>query len=307
MINSKDKPGFKSGMVTIIGRPNVGKSTLLNSILNKKVAIVSVVPQTTRNQIRGVYNDERGQIVFIDTPGIHLGVDALDRFMNDASRMTIDDADCIVYLADISRRVGEEERRVIERLKETKAPIIMALNKIDRGDDRFPEYIEFWEETYGQPVQEMKNFTLLPLSAQNGTNIDKLVDIIFGHLPEAAALYPPDFISDMPQRQAIADIIREKLFNLMRQEIPHSIGVCIEEMRPNKKATLIKALIYVERGSHKEIVIGKGGLILKKVGMLAREELERLLDAKIFLELRVKTQKNWRDDIAILSELGYHH
>ena len=303
MMNTKTT--FKSGMVTIIGRPNVGKSTLLNAILNTKVAIVSKIPQTTRNQIRGIFNEERGQIVFIDTPGIHYGRDNLDRFMNESSSMTINDADCIIYLVDLSRRIGEEERTVAEKLKDVKAPIIIGLNKIDLGQNRMPEYIEFWEQVRGMPVTEMKNITLLPMSGLNGTNIHKLIDIVFEQLPEGPAYYPADILTDVPQRMAMADIIREKFFLMMREELPHSIGVFIESMNKRKNVINIKTLIYVEKDSHKEIVIGKGGAILKKVGTLAREDLERLLDFKVFLELRVKTQANWRDDLNILTELGY--
>jgi GTP-binding protein Era len=296
---------FKSGMATIIGRPNVGKSTLLNAILDTKVAIVSKIPQTTRNQIRGIFNDERGQVVFIDTPGIHFGRDQLDRFMNESSAMTIADADCIIYLVDLTRRIGEEERTVAEKLKGVKGQIILGLNKIDGGQQRMPEYIEFWEKVCAMPVTQMKNTTLLPLSGLVGTNVDTLIDIVFEHLPEGPAYYPADVITDTPQRMALADIIREKLFMSLRQELPHSVGVFIEAMGNKKNVINIKALIYVEKDSHKEIVIGKGGAMLKKIGTLAREELERLLGSKVFLELRVKTQANWRDDIGILTELGY--
>ncbi|HLF19020.1 MAG TPA: GTPase Era [Candidatus Omnitrophota bacterium] len=305
--NKKDNDNFKSGIVTIIGRPNVGKSTLLNRILNTKVAIVSQVPQTTRNQIRGIYNDARGQIVFIDTPGIHFGRDNLDKLMNESSRMTIDDADCIIYLADVSRRTGEEEKAVVERLKNVKGHIIMGLNKVDLGASRIPEYISLWENTKGCSVNELKNFTLLPLAGERGTNVDKLIDIIFDLLPMGPALYPPDMVTDLPQRIAIAEIIREKLFMLMREEVPHSIGVVVEAMQAKKNIIHIKALIYVEREAHKEIVIGKGGQVLKTVGTQAREELERLLQSKIFLELTVKTKESWRDDLSILAELGYTH
>jgi len=306
MTKQPENPKFRSGMVTIIGRPNVGKSTLLNAILNTKVAIVSKVPQTTCNQIRGIFNSERGQIVFIDTPGIHFGGDHLNKYMNACSQMTLEDADGIIYLVDVSRRIGEEERTIMQKLKDQKRPIIMGLNKVDLGDARIPEYIEMWEEILGKSVNEMKKFTLLPLSGMNRTNVGKLIDIIFEILPEGPAYYPADMISDVPQRMAIADIVREKLFMLMKEELPHSIGVHIEAMEARKNnVNYVKALIYVERESHKEIVIGKNGLVLKKVGMLAREELETLLSKKIFLDLHVKIQRNWRDDLSVLTELGY--
>lgn len=296
----------KCGMVTIIGRPNVGKSTLLNKIVGEKVAIVSRVPQTTRNQIRGIYNDERGQIVFIDTPGLHLGHDKLDKFMNQSAGGTIDEADCIIYLADVSRRIGQEEKNIAQRLAPIKSPLILALNKIDLKKDLIPDYIAMWEQEKGMSVNEMKDFTLLPLSSQKGTNVDKLIDIIFDYLPPGPLLYPPDIISDAPQKMVIADIIREKLFEMMREEVPHSLGVVVEEMQPRKNKVMhIKGLILVERDSQKEIVIGKNGSVLKKAGTLARVELEDLLETKVFLELYVKVQKKWRDDASLLQDIGY--
>ncbi|OGX43093.1 MAG: GTPase Era [Omnitrophica WOR_2 bacterium RIFCSPLOWO2_12_FULL_50_9] len=297
---------LRCGVVTIVGRPNTGKSTLLNRILKEKVAIVSRVPQTTRHQIRGIYNDERGQIIFIDTPGLHVGRDQLDKFMNQASGATLHEADCVIYLVDTSRRIGEEENYAVDKLKSVQAPLILALNKVDLKGEYLPDYISLWEKAKGQSVNEMKNFTLLPLSSQEGINVDKLIDILFDYLPEGPALYPVDTVSDVPQKMVIADIIREKFFELMKQEIPHALGVMIEEMQPRRqKVVYIKALILVERESQKEIVIGKQGAVLKNVGTLARAELEDLLEAKVFLELYVKVQKDWRDNAAFLRESGY--
>src|SRR3989338_189764 len=297
---------LRCGVVTIVGRPNTGKSTLLNRILKEKVAIVSRVPQTTRHQIRGIYNDERGQIIFIDTPGLHVGRDQLDKFMNQASGATLHEADCVIYLVDTSRRIGEEENYAVDKLKSVQAPLILALNKVDLKGEYLPDYISLWEKAKGQSVNEMKNFTLLPLSSQEGINVEKLIDILFDYLPEGPALYPVDTVSDVPQKMVIADIIREKFFELMKQEIPHALGVMIEEMQPRRqKVVYIKALILVERESQKEIVIGKQGAVLKNVGTLARAELEDLLEAKVFLELYVKVQKDWRDNAAFLRESGY--
>ncbi|MBI5149847.1 MAG: GTPase Era [Candidatus Omnitrophica bacterium] len=298
-------PRGRCGMVAIVGRPNTGKSTLLNRIVGEKVAIVSQVPQTTRNQIRGIYNDERGQIVFIDTPGLHIGRDKLDKFMNQSSVGTFHEADCIVYLVDTSRRVGQEEEYAAGRLAAVKAPVILGLNKIDLKGKHISEYISLWEKAKGKPVPEMEKFTLLPLSGKDGTNAEKLVTIIFDYLPEAPALYPQDIVCDVPQRLVIADIVREKLFELMKEEIPHALSVVIEDMRRKGKVTHIKALILVERETQKEIVIGKGGQVLKTVGTLARKELEELLETKVFLELYVKVQKQWRNDDSFLQELGY--
>lgn len=303
---NSDTARGRCGMVAIIGRPNVGKSTLLNYILGEKVAIVSEVPQTTRNQIRGIYTDKRGQIVFIDTPGLHIGGDKLDRFMNKSSVGTLHDADAVVYLVDTSRRTGPEEEYAAGQLAASNIPIVLGLNKIDLKGKYVPDYIALLEKSKGKSVQEMKNVTLLPLSGKVGTNAEKLLDIIFEHLPEGPALYPEDTICDVPQKLAIADIIREKLFELMREEIPHALTVIVEHMQPKaKKTTHIKALILIERETQKEIVIGKGGQVLKKVGTLARKELEALLETKVFLELYVKVQKQWRNDDSLLQELGY--
>ncbi len=303
--NSSPAKG-RCGFVTIIGRPNVGKSTLLNCVLGEKVAIVSEVPQTTRNQIRGIYTDERGQIVFIDTPGLHIGGDKLDKFMNKSSVGTLHDADAILYLVDTSRRTGPEEEYAAGQLASIDIPIVLGLNKIDLKGKYVSDYIALLEKAKGKSVQEMKNVTLLPLSGKAGTNARKLVDILFDSLPEGPALYPEDTVCDVPQKLAIADIIREKLFELMKEEIPHALTVIVEHMQPKaQKTTHIKALILVERETQKEIVIGKGGLILKKVGTLARMELESLLETKVFLELYVKVQKQWRNDDSLLQELGY--
>lgn len=304
--NNKEGKHHCCGVVSIVGRPNVGKSTLLNHILGEKVTIVSEVPQTTRHQIRGIYNDERGQIVFIDTPGLHLGRDKLDKFMNKSSVGTLQEADCIVYLVDTSRRVGMEEEYACGQLAAVKAPVILGLNKIDLKGKYLAEYIALWEKAKEKPIQEIKNMTLLPLSSRDGTNVQKLIDIIFDYLPVGPALYPQDVICDVPQKLAIADIIREKLFELMKEEIPHALSVVVEQMQPRRnKVTHIRALILVERETQKEIVIGRGGGILKKVGTSARLELEALLETKVFLELYVKVQKQWRNDVSLLQELGY--
>ena len=294
------------GMVSIIGRPNVGKSTLLNQIIGEKVTIVSKVPQTTRHQIRGIYSDPRGQIVFIDTPGLHLGRDKLDKCMNQSASGTVEDADCIIYLVDTNRQVGEEEENIAAKIKGVKAHIILGLNKNDLRNRNVADYIALWERAKRKPINEIENFTLVSLSGQKGTNVEKLLSILFDHIPEGPELYPTDIISDMPQRLAMADIIREKLFKILKKEIPHSLGVVIEEMKLLRKKTMnIKALIFVERDTQKEIVIGKKGEVLKKAGTLARGELEDLLEMRVFLECYVKTKKRWRDDISLLQEFGY--
>lgn len=298
---------FKCGMVSIIGRPNVGKSTLLNRILEEKVAIVSRIPQTTRNQVRGVYNEDRGQIIFIDTPGMHEVKDRLDNFMNKASSSTLKQVDCVIYLVDTTRQVGEEEGVIAEKVKKLKKPVILGLNKIDQKKANIDEYIKFWEEVKGEPINTMKNFTLMPMSGKKGINVEALMDVLFEYLPEGPALYPTDIICDVPIKMAVADIIREKLFRNMKNEIPHAIGVIVEEIKPlkKKKTTEVKVLILVERNSQKEIVIGKDGQVLKKIGISARMELEELLETKIFLNFYVKVHKSWRDDNYLLQEIGY--
>lgn len=297
---------IRCGMVSIIGRPNVGKSTLLNEIVGEKVAIVSKVPQTTRNQVRGIFNDERGQIVFIDTPGVHKGGDSLDKFMNKSSLGHMHDADCIIHLVDTSRRIGPEEEYVIKSLRAINQPVVLGLNKVDLKSPDFASYIALWEKAKGKPITEIENVTMVALSSKEGTNVDTLIEVIFSLLPEGPRLYPEDIVCDVPQKMAIADVIREKLFRSLKEEIPHSIGVVLEEIRPIRGKTLmIKSLIMVERPTQKEIVIGKDGAMLKKIASLARADLEDMLETKVYLECYVKVQKGWRDDLLTLQELGY--
>jgi len=302
----KNKKDLRCGMVSIVGRPNVGKSTLLNCILGEKVAIVSKVPQTTRNRIRGVHNCEKGQIIFIDTPGLVLGKDKLDKFLKSSSLGSMNDADCVIHLVDACERVGKEEEEIVRRLNTIKSPIVLGLNKVDKKVKYANEYISLWEKAKGMPATEIENFAILPLSSKEEIHIEQLVDILFEHLPQSAPLYPVDVICDIPQRLAISDIIREKLIRVLRDEVPHSIAVVIESIKPKrKKTTHIQAVILIERESQKEIVIGKGGSVLKRVGTTARLELEDLLEGKVFLEMRVKTKKKWRDNVSLLQEMGY--
>lgn len=304
MVNKKIKT--KCGMVSIVGRPNVGKSSLLNSLVGEKVAIVSDVPQTTRSQVRGIFTEERGQIVFIDTPGINTGKDTLGKMMSNSSTSTIDEVDCLIYLVDVSRRIGEEEEFIAARVKEARVPVILGLNKIDTKKNYLSEYITFWERVKGTTVDKMKKFSLIAVSAKKEINLDKLTDLVFEYLPSGENLYPDDIISDTPQKMAMADMIREKFCHIMREELPHSIGVFVEDVLPLKRKVVhIKVLVYVERPTQKEIVVGKKGEILKEVGTLARQEIEHLLEKKVFLELLVKVEKDWRNNLELLRELGY--
>ncbi len=303
---NENAPSTRCGLVSIVGRPNVGKSTLLNTIVGEKVAIVSKVPQTTRNRIRGIYSEKRGQIIFIDTPGLVTGKDKLDSLLRKACLETTHDVDCIIHLVDTQEAVGKEEEELVQRLSQARVPVILGLNKVDLKGKNIPEYISLWERAKGKPIQEIKSLTMVALSGKEGTNLDKLLDVIFEKLPAGPPLYPEDTISDLPQKIVIADIIREKLLYALRQEVPHSVAVVIESIKPKRKKTIhIQAVILVERDTHKEIVIGKKGEVLKKIGSQAREELESLLDSKVFLETYVKTKKKWRDDAQLLQELGY--
>ncbi len=298
---------LKCGTVAIIGRPNTGKSTLLNTLVGEKVSIVSNIPQTTRQQIRGIVTEKRGQIIFIDTPGMHLGADRLDKFMNRSALDALHGVDIIIHMVDTSEHVGQEEKHVVSQLKGIKHTVILGLNKIDYGKGKFiSEYVKLWEDATGKTIQELSNVIMLPLSGAKGTNVDKLVDLLFEHLPEGPMLYPDDTITDLPERMAMADLIREKLFHIMKEEVPHCIAVRIERVQPKKGKVLhIQALITVERDTQKEMVIGRKGDILKTVGTAARADLEELVGEKVFLELTVKTKSNWRDDPSQLEEMGY--
>jgi GTP-binding protein Era len=298
------QPLSRCGTVSIVGRPNVGKSTLLNHVVGEKVSIVSQVPQTTRNQIRGIYTEERGQIVFIDTPGIHKNKDKLDQFMNKAATI---ETDCVIHLVDCGDPVGPEEETVVRKLASLTVPVVLGLNKVDITDKFIPEYISLWEKVTEKPVTQLERFVILPLSGKTGMNTEKLLDALFELLPPGPALYPADVVCDIPQRMAVADMIREKFFQIMRQEVPHALAVLIEDMQPKRnKVVHIRALVLVERESQKNIVIGKNGNILKEVGTLARQELEDLMDGKVFLELFVKSKRNWRQDYSLLVEMGYY-
>ena len=296
----------KSGIAAIVGRTNTGKSTLLNKVLGRQAAIVSNVPQTTRNIVRGILNEERGQIVFVDTPGIHKPRHRLGKYMNILAEDSARGADVIIHLADSSEAVGEEERMVVKDISQFKAPIIIALNKIDLGGKYVPEYLKLWEEQKGKPISELSGkLTVVPVSALKGANIDRILGVLFSCLSEGPLLYPEDMVLDFPERLFYADIIREKLFRSMRQEVPHSIAVLVEEIIPrSEKLTYIRAVVYVERPSQKGIIIGEKGKTLKNIGSLARQDLEKQSGKKVYLELEVKVKENWKEDEALLRQMG---
>ena len=296
--------GFKSGFVTIIGRPNVGKSTLMNQIIGQKIAITSNKPQTTRSRIQTVYTDKnRGQIVFLDTPGIHKAKNRLGRYMVNAAEHTLRDVDVILWLAEPASFIGAGERHIAELLKKTSLPVILVINKIDTLKKK--EELLWFMDNYRQ-VYEFDE--IVPASALKGDNVSDVIDMIFKYLPYGPMFYDEDTVTDQPERQIVAEIIREKALHALDEEVPHGIAVTIERMkqRRDKNITDIEAAIVCERDSHKGIIIGKGGVMLKKIGSNARFEIEKMLERQVNLRLWVKVRKNWRDNDLMLKNFGYH-
>ncbi len=290
-----------SGFVALVGKPNVGKSTLLNSILGEKVAIVSHKPQTTRNRILGVYTSSKGQIVFLDTPGIHQPIHKLNEYMVDVALGTLKEVDIIVFMVDGNRGITQEDRMALERVFSLKGdkPIIGAVNKTDLITPQE-------REKRLRELEEQGDFTrVLPLSALTGEGVDTLLDTLLSLLPIGPYYYPPDMITDQPEEFWIAEIIREKIFLFTHQEIPYSTAVVVEEIKEKKDILVVEAIIYVERFSQKGIIIGQKGQMLKKIGEAAREELERFLGIKVYLNLWVKVKEKWRKKEGALRELGY--
>ncbi|MGI6065182.1 MAG: GTPase Era [Bacillota bacterium] len=291
---------YKSGFVTIIGRPNVGKSTLLNSILGQKIAIMSDKPQTTRNKIQGFYTTEDVQIVFIDTPGIHKPKDKLGERMVGAAMETLKEVDVILYMVDASAEFGRGEEFILSRLEKVKTPVFLVINKIDLlAKEKLLPLIEEYSRRYD--FRE-----IIPVSALNRDNIDHLLKTLEQYLSEGPQYYPPDMITDQPERAVIAELIREKVLHLTRDEIPHSVAVEVTEVKDRENGLVdVDAIIYVERDSQKGIVIGKKGELLKEVGRLARIDAEKLLGSRIFLQLWVKVKKDWRNKEVMLRNFGY--
>ena len=296
-------PAFKSGFVTIIGRPNVGKSTLMNQIIGQKIAITSNKPQTTRNRIQTVYTETgRGQIVFLDTPGIHKAKNKLGEYMVNTAEHTLQDVDVILWLVEPTDFVGAGERHIAEILQKTQAPVILVINKIDTVA-RKEELLHFID-TY-RKIYEFDE--IIPASALRGENVSEVINMIFQYLPYGPMFYDEDTVTDQPQRQIVAEIVREKALHALEEEVPHGIAVTIERMKPRRGKALmdIEAVIVCERDSHKGIIIGKNGVMLKKIGSNARFEIEKLLEQKVNLKLWVKVRKNWRDSDTMLKNFGY--
>jgi GTP-binding protein Era len=297
------KKGFKSGFVAIVGRPNVGKSTLMNQVIGQKIAIMSDKPQTTRNKIHGVYTTDDVQIVFLDTPGIHKPNSKLGNYMLKAAESAFNEVDAILFLTDVTEPIGGGDRYIMEQLKKViNTPVFLVLNKIDKihPDEMLPVIDKF---------RKQMNFSeIVPVSALQGNNVNSLLEQVSKYLIEGPMYYPADQITDHPEQFVCAELIREKLLHLTREEVPHSIAVEIESMSVQDNGLVnIGAVIFVERDSQKGIIIGKSGALLKEVGKLARLDIEKLLGSKIFLELWVKVNKDWRNRESMLKSLGYRH
>lgn len=297
----RNTPKTKSGFVTLIGRPNVGKSTLMNHLIGQKIAITSNKPQTTRNRIQTVYTDERGQIVFLDTPGIHKAKNKLGEYMVNVAERTLNEVDVILWLVEPTTFIGAGERHIVEQLKKTKTPVILIINKVDTVDKK--EIIKYMD-TY----RKVYNFAeIIPVSALRAQNLDTVLDQIFKYLPYGPMFYDEDTITDQPQRQIVAEMIREKALRCLDEEIPHGIAVAIDQMKERKGGGMfdIDATIICERDSHKGIIIGKGGSMLKRIGSEARRDIENMLEAKVNLQLWVKVKKDWRDSDFLMKNFGY--
>ncbi|MGN0158327.1 MAG: GTPase Era [Brotaphodocola sp.] len=292
----------KSGFVTLVGRPNVGKSTLMNHLIGQKIAITSDKPQTTRNRIQTVYTDERGQIVFLDTPGIHKAKNKLGEYMVNVAEHTLKEVDVVLWLVEPTTFIGAGERHIAEQLNKVKTPVILVINKVDTLKNK--EDILTFINTYKNicPFAE-----IVPVSALKKQNTDRLLDVIYNYLPYGPMFYDEDTVTDQPMRQIAAELIREKALRLLDDEIPHGIAVTIEKMteRPNGIID-IEATIVCERESHKGIIIGKGGSMLKRIGSAARRELEEELETKVNLQIWVKVRREWRDSETLMKNYGYN-
>ncbi len=297
-----DNPNYKSGFVALIGRPNVGKSTLLNYIVGQKVAIMSNVAQTTRNKIQGIYTSKDAQIIFIDTPGVHKPATKLGDFMERSTLSALDEVDAIVYVVSATEKRGPGDNFIIERLKQVQQPIYLVVNKIDQvHPNDLPGIVDQYKGSL--PFKG-----IIPVSALQGNNVNELINELVAGLPNGPQYYPADQISDHPERFVIAEMIREKVFMLTRDEVPHSVAVDVTSIqREDAEHVHISANIVVERPGQKGIIIGKKGQMLKKIGTLARQDIERFLGDRVFLQLWVKVVPKWRDKSAMLKDYGYRN
>ncbi|WP_161878850.1 GTPase Era [Alkalibacterium sp. MB6] len=292
---------YKSGFVSLVGRPNVGKSTLLNRLVGQKIAIMSDKAQTTRNKIQGIYTTDKEQIIFIDTPGIHKPKHRLGDFMVRTALSTFNEVDVILFLVNVTEKRGPGDNFVIEKLKTIESPVFLVLNKIDQvhPDELLPIIEDY--------AKELDFAEIVPISAIDGNNVERLVETIGKYLPEGPQFYPEDQVSDHPEYFIVSELIREKILERTREEVPHSIAVIVESIKRNENDKVeVNAVIVVERQSQKGIIIGKGGKMLKDIGMNARKDIEALLGDKIYLELFVKVQSDWRDKQTYLKDYGYN-
>lgn len=289
---------MKTGFVALVGRPNAGKSTLLNQILERKIVIVSDKAQTTRHKITGVLTNETGQIVFLDTPGIHKPRHKLGERMVEIAQSSLYDADVVYYLVDVMQDFGPGEQYIVDQLQKTSAPVFLLLNKIDRVEKSYLlSLIAQWQQRFDFAE-------IFPLSAKKGDNIEKLIETTFGYLEEGPQFYPADSVTDQPEEVVIAELIREQILEATRDEVPHSVAVVVEQMKLRDDGKIyVGATIYVERDSQKGIIIGRGGLMLRKIGSKARREIEYLLGEKVYLDLWVKVNEDWRNKESAIKSL----
>ena len=290
---------YRSGFVTLIGRPNVGKSTLMNYLVGQKIAITSKKPQTTRNRIQTVLTTEEGQIVFVDTPGIHKAKNKLGEYMVNVARQTLNEVDVILWLVESTTFIGAGEQHIIERLKKVNTPVILVINKIDSvKKEEILKAIAAYKD-------QMEFAEIVPVSARSGENTGELLKTVMKYLPYGPQYYDEDTVTDQPERQIVAELIREKALHCLEDEIPHGIAVTIESMKRKGKVIHIEATIICERDSHKGIIIGKQGNMLKKIGSTARYEIEKMLECQVNLKLWVKVKKDWRDSEYLMKNFGY--
>lgn len=290
---------YKSGFVTLIGRPNVGKSTLMNRLIGQKIAITSNKPQTTRNRIQTVLTTEEGQIVFVDTPGIHKAKNKLGEYMVNVAERTLNEVDVVLWLVEPTDFIGAGEKHIAEQLGKVRTPVVLVINKVDMvKKEEILGFIDAYRKIYDFAE-------IVPVSARNGDNTDELIKVILKYLPYGPQFYDEDTVTDQPERQIVAELIREKALHSLNDEIPHGIAVAIDAMKYRRKIVDIDATIICERDSHKGIIIGKQGAMLKKIGSTARYEIEKMLDMQVNLKLWVKVKKDWRDSDFLIKNFGY--
>ncbi len=293
---------MKSGFVSIIGRPNVGKSTMLNQVLGQKIVIATDKAQTTRKRIKGILTNETGQIVFVDTPGIHKPINKFGEFLLDEAKISVPDSDLVLFLVDASEPAGKGDKWIVENvISKTNVPVILVMNKLDKisNQDKITENYQSYQKLFDKEIPVIK------ISAKTGKNKTKLVDMIMEYLPEGELLYPEDVVTEESMRQIVEEIVREKILLNTKEEIPHSVAIKVDKYEETPEIDRIYAIIYCEHKSQKGILIGKGGSLLKKIGTEARLDLENIVEKKVFLSLQVKIEKDWRKNDKVLKNLGY--